>query len=179
VGDGRGKSKVRLYVHTLQQDDPRKCTSAKLRRYYFAREVRRRSNIHPEAILLNPNTLRVFSPQDRRHMVHHGIVAVDCSWKKNEEVFSKAFPGKNRRLPLLLAANPVNYGHIAKLTSLEALSATLYIGGFKPQAEELLGLFKWAHSFLDLNRALMEDYSQAKNVEEVEKLENLYFRAPR
>ena len=47
----------------------------------------------------------------------------------------------HRVLPLLLAANPVNYGKPFKMNTAEAMAATLYIAGFKEQAARLLEPF--------------------------------------
>ena len=46
-----------------------------------------------------------------------------------------------RMLPLLLAANPVNWGKPGRLTTAEAMAAVLYLLGRQEQAEQILGLF--------------------------------------
>lgn len=90
-------------------------------------------------------------------------------------MFSKRIHGIHRRLPTVLAANPVNYGHAAKLTSAEALAAALYILGFKEEAERLLKPFKWGPVFIALNKQPLEEYCTAENEEAIRKIEESYF----
>jgi pre-rRNA-processing protein TSR3 len=85
------------------------------------------------------------------------------------------FQGIGRRLPLLLAANPINYSRVGMLSTAEALSSSLYILGFKEMASLLMNKFKWGHTFLELNSDLLEDYANAKNLTEVADLEKSYF----
>jgi len=73
------------------------------------------------------------------------------------------FRGTSRKLPGLLAANPVNYAKIGKLSTAEALSAALYIIGFRTRSKELLDPFGWGKSFFDLNENLLRSYAQARN----------------
>jgi pre-rRNA-processing protein TSR3 len=116
--------------------------------------------------------------EDRPRVERWGLVAVDCSWNRVEEVFTRRLRGVGRRLPFLVAANPVNYGQPGKLSSLEALAAALHILGFKAEGERLLALYKWGSSFLSLNRELLEAYRQAGSREEVLRLEESYRPAP-
>jgi pre-rRNA-processing protein TSR3 len=81
------------------------------------------------------------------------------------------FPGENRKLPALMAANPVNYGKIGRLSTAEALSAALQIMGFKLQARELLSPFGWGDTFFDLNNELLGRYARVSNEEGIVKIE--------
>lgn len=81
------------------------------------------------------------------------------------------FPGANRKLPALMAANPVNYAKIGRLSTAEALSAALHIMGFKSQARELLSPFGWGDTFFDLNNELLGRYARVSSEESVVKVE--------
>ena len=72
----------------------------------------------------------------------------------------------------MIATNPVNYGKPCILSTVEAISATLYITRFKDEARELLDGFKWGHTFLELNHDLLEAYSEADTSAEVVKVQN-------
>lgn len=167
--------KIRIYAYSLSQDDPSKCTSNKLCRFGYARRIVRARQIPARALLLNPFASRVLIPADRVYAERWGIVAVDCSWEHVGEVGWARLRGQHRRLPLLLASNPVSYGRIARLSSLEALAASLYILGFKEDARRILRLYKWGEGFLKLNMEPLEAYSEASNPEEVRKIELEYF----
>jgi pre-rRNA-processing protein TSR3 len=105
----------------------------------------------------------------------YGLVAVDCSWEKADAAFPVRLPGLDRRLPTLLASNPVNYAKPHKLSSVEALAATLYLTGFVNHAKRLLSLFKWGDTFFTLNQQPLEAYSFAKNSDELSNAEIEFF----
>jgi pre-rRNA-processing protein TSR3 len=165
----------RVYVLLLRQDDPRKCTSQKLAKIGLATPIFRHRQIPRRALVLNPVSPRTLLPSDRDLAIKHGLVAVDCSWEKSQEVFAKELPGAGRKLPTLLAANPVNYAKPHKLSSVEALAAALYILGFKEKAAALLALFKWGQTFLTLNSEPLESYSSAKNEQGMVNEESQFF----
>jgi pre-rRNA-processing protein TSR3 len=104
-------------------------------------------------------------------MEDFGLVGLDCSWEHAEKVLLKHVRGTSRCLPILVAGNPVNFGKPTKLTTAEALAAALYITGFKDQANELLSIFKWGHTFLELNHERLERYAKAKDSTEVVELQ--------
>ncbi|RLI25264.1 MAG: DUF367 family protein [Candidatus Hecatellales archaeon] len=166
---------VRLYVYMLGQDDPSKCTAGKLCRFRLASRVLRARRLPKKVLLLNPRAEAVLAGVDRVYAERWGLAAVDCSWERIGEVAWSRIPGLHRRLPLLLAANPVSYGRLARLSSLEALAAALYILGFKAQAEKLLHLYKWGGSFLTLNREPLEAYSKAETPSEILRAEREFF----
>ena len=157
----------RLTVYHANQCAPKRCTGLKLKRFGFARVVKKIKFLPKRAIVLNPFSEIAFSPTDWERVRDFGLVALDCSWEHVEKVIRKHVKGTSRCLPILIAGNPVNYGKATKLTTVEALTASLYISGFKEKAKSILAVFSWGHSFLDLNHSLLEKYSLAKNSSEV------------
>jgi pre-rRNA-processing protein TSR3 len=164
----------RAYVLLLNQDDPRRCTGRRLVARGLAlalrsrREVRRIRN----ALVLNPFGAPLLPFEVPRC---EGLIAVDGSWQRIGELFEGLNRASFRRLPLLLAGNPTNYARPAKLSTLEALAASYYIGGFVEEARRLCALTKWGPTFLSLNEALLEEYRRARTEQELRELERAYF----
>ena len=165
-----------LIVYEMRQDDPKKCTAAKLARLGLARRVRLSSALPKRGIVLNPYSLECLTPADSDTVMTAGLSAIDCSWRLADEVFRRRFRGIQRRLPTLLAGNPVNYARLNILTSAEALAAALYICQRKGEAQELLSVFKWGMTFLSLNRDPLEEYSKAADQADVLRIQEEYFR---
>jgi pre-rRNA-processing protein TSR3 len=88
---------------------------------------------------------------------------LDFSWEHAEKALLKSVRGTSRCLPYLIAGNPVNFGKPTKLSTVEALAAALYISGFEEEANRLLSMFKWGHTFLEINAERLEAYAKAKN----------------
>lgn len=160
----------------MKQDDPKKCTATKLAKFNLAKLLHSLREIPRGAIILNPFSMRAFSPEDKNRIISRGLVAVDCSWEKAEEIFRK-IKGFGRCLPYLVAANPVNYGIPTKLSTVEALAAALYISGYKEQAEKILSIFKWGPNFIELNKERLEKYSKAKNSKEIIEMQRSIIRS--
>jgi len=80
-----------------------------------------------------------------------------------------------RMLPLLLAANPVNWGKPSKLTTAEAIAATLYLVGSKDSARNLLSAFSWGEQFFILNKEPLDAYSKASSSKELVDLQFEFF----
>lgn len=116
-------------------------------------------------LVLDPFSKDFLLPKD--NLLVKSIVGIDCSWNLADKAFSKTFSGIKRKLPPLLAGNPVNYSKLHKLTTAEAISASLFILGFKDDALNLLNKFKWGHTFYELNQNLLEEYSKLKSEEDL------------
>ena len=126
------------------------------------------------SIILNPFSKTKLTISDQPLYHRFGITVLDCSWNQAEDIFSRTFPN-SRSLPRLIAANPVNYGKHAKLSSVEALAASLYILASPELAEKILSYFKWGNQFLLLNQNLLTDYLSCTNSDEVAQVEKEYF----
>ena len=161
-------------IYDYHQDDPRKCTSAKLQRFHFAKSIHTLKQIPSKAIVLNPKSSKTLSPEDRSLIQQHGLVGIDCSWNLSENILHENIKGENRRLPNLLAGNPTNYATRGKLSTAEALAAALIITGFSEDAGKLLGIFSWGKTFLSLNEEPLREYANALPSQIVER-EREYF----
>ena len=154
---------MKLQVLMFYQDNPKKCTAAKMVKFGLAQNIKKISN---KGLVLDPFSEKTLLPKDRSSI--NSIVGIDCSWNLIDKAFSKKFNGIKRKLPPLLAGNPVNYSKLNKLTTVEALSASLFIMGFKEQSLELLNKFKWGHTFYELNQNLLDEYSKLENENQIE-----------
>jgi len=164
---------VKPLVYMLRQDDPFKCTAAKLAKFRLAEPVK---FIRKNTIVLNPFSQTRVLKKDAE--IADSVCAIDCSWERADEVLKHQrmiSQGIGRRLPAMLAANPTNYAKLGKLSSAEALAGALYILGEKKLAAEIMDKFKWGHTFLELNSDLLEDYVGAETEEQVAHLEKEYF----
>lgn len=154
---------MRIQILMYRQDDPRKCTAAKLVKFGLASDVKK---TFPKTILLDPFSVKTLLPADKK--LANSITAVDCSWNLADNTFSKKILGIKRKLPPLFAGNPVNYAKLNKLTTMEALAAALFLLSEDAQALELINKFKWGPTFYSLNRNLLDDYSKIKSESEIE-----------
>ena len=162
---------VRIIVYHAGQCDPKKCTALKLKRHGLVRLVTQTRFLPKRAVVLNPFSKIAFSPADRRRIEKFGLAALDCSWEHAEKVLLKRVRGTSRCLPFLIAGNPVNFGKPTRLTTVEALAAALYIAGLREEANQLLSIFKWGHTFIELNQERLESYAKAKDSTEIIKLQ--------
>lgn len=156
---------MKLQVLMFYQDDPKKCTAAKMVKFGLAQNIKK---IGSKGLVLDPFAEKTLLPKDVS--VINSIVGIDCSWNLADHAFSQKFNGIKRKLPPLLAGNPVNYSKLNKLTTAEALSGSLFILGFKEQSLELLNKFKWGHTFYELNQNLLNDYSQSETEDDIQKI---------
>jgi pre-rRNA-processing protein TSR3 len=168
------EKRVRIAVYNARQCDPKKCTALKLEHHGLVRGVTQVRFLPKRAVVLNPFSETAFSPADRDRIENFGLAALDCSWEKAEWFLSTHVRGTSRCLPVLIAGNPVNFGKPTKLSTLEALVAALFIAGFHEQASELLAMYKWGHTFLELNREMLETYAGAKDSTEVVEMQKQF-----
>jgi pre-rRNA-processing protein TSR3 len=157
---------VPLAMWDFEQCDPQKCTGKKLHRNGALRLLSLREGFR--GVVLTPTATHLVSPADAAVVSQFGAGVVDCSWKELERVpWTQMRMGAPRLLPLLVAANPVNYGRPSKLTCAEALAATLYIVGLREDARAVMKHFRWGSAFFDVNAELLEGYTTCRSSEEV------------
>jgi pre-rRNA-processing protein TSR3 len=161
-----------VFAIEMGQDDPTKCTARKMIHMDLAKAVSRKFHASDSIIVLNPYGRRVLSPPDREAK---SVLVVDASWNQAKEVFFRKLGGKHRRLPVLLAANPINYAVPGMLSSLEAVAATMYILGEVEEAERYLSLYKWGPTFETLNKEPLEAYRTARTEGKVLAAQRGYF----
>ena len=141
----------RLYCLHYNECDPKKCTSLKLKKFNLLKTINTIKGYLKNSIILNPIAQKTISINDKELIIKYGLVVIDCSWKKLLKL-SEIGPGNYRKLPSLIAANPVNYGKWEKLSSAEALAAALYITEFNDLGDLILSKFSWGIQFKELNK---------------------------
>ncbi|PYB69149.1 ribosome biogenesis protein [Thermoplasma sp. Kam2015] len=162
---------IPIYFIYLKQDDPKKSTMRKLERFGLARRISYGNTGYK--LVLTPFTDVRISKMDRPAAERHGICVIEGSWNR-EETFRHMQFLNARRLPKLLAANPVNYGKLERLSSIEAVAAALYIIGHKDDAFAILSKYNWGMNFIQLNRNPLDEYSEAEP-EKIPEIEDAYF----
>lgn len=165
---------VRLYVYDEGQCDPKKCTGKKLVRFNLAQEISSLRGAPSRAVVLTPFSEKALSREDRPAAEAHGLLVMDVSWNNIDTFPALRKDLRQRTLPYMLAANPVNWGKPFKLSSVEALAAALYIMGFQEQAIATLAKFSWGEQFLKLNQEPLDRYSQAETSAEVVRIQMEY-----
>jgi len=165
---------IPLFVYDERDCDPKKCTARKMVKFKLVNEVASFRSIPYGSIVLTPFAEKAISREDKDRAHKHGIVVLDLSWRNIDNL--PEFPNHlaQRALPYLLAANPVNWGKPMKLSSVEALAASLFILGEKKHAEDILSKFTWGMNFIDLNKEPLERYSKAKTSAEVVEIQREY-----
>lgn len=157
------KPNIKVYLWEFGQNDPKRDSGSKMCRMGFAKKLK--INQPFSGVVLSSEASITLSPADREIVEMHGISGINCSWNRLTEIpFNKMGKGRNQRLlPLLLAANPVNYGKPFKMNTAEASAACMYIVGFKEDAHRLMAPFPYGPEFLRLNQTALEAYSSCED----------------
>lgn len=171
---------IRVHAIWLAQDDPKKNTAVLASKRGDIKLHKNMRNLPKKGIILEPLCGKVFGPEDHDLLTtrNGSLVGLDCSWAQIESSVDTVMKKTRlvpRMLPLLLAANPVNWGKPGKLTTAEAISAALYLIGRQEQAREVLGAFRWGERFFELNQQPLDAYSQAKSSSELVDLQFEFF----
>ena len=166
--------RIPVIVYYLAEDDPKKNTAMRLHKHGKARLVDKAVNVPRQSLLLNPFAKKALSREDLPAM-KRGLVAVDCSWASAEQAFAPLLgQTQSRALPILWAANPINWGRPAMLSTAEALGAALFIVGLERQAKDLLSALPFGEEFLKLNEKPLADYQAAEDSAGVVAAQDLY-----
>jgi pre-rRNA-processing protein TSR3 len=161
---------IPLFAYRDNSCDPRKCTVKKLEKAGFLKIFTKISQIPRNTLLLDPTAEQALSPADR---IVRSITVLDCSWVVLDTGAVRSWRIR-RALPFLMAANPVNFGKPCKLSSIEALAATLYILGEKERAAAVLSKVNWGIRFLEVNQEPLDLYADAKDSTEIIAIQSLY-----
>ena len=71
-----------------------------------------------------------------------------------------------RKLPFVIAGNPVNFGKPYQLSCVEAMATALCAIGYTPQAKYILSKFGWEDGFWKQNPEIL-GYAICENMEQV------------
>ena len=140
----------KLFCLHFDECDRKKCTALKLARLNLVKIISNIKGRNLKAIVLNPFAKDELSASDRDLILRHGLIVIDCSWKRIFNLKNIHYTN-GRTLPPLIAANPVNYGKWEKLSSVEALAAALYIINFEEWGDLILSKFNWGLEFKSIN----------------------------
>lgn len=164
---GKEQMSVKVAMWEFGQNDPKRDSGSKLVRLGYASTLRIGQSF--AGVVMSSEAKMVVSAADAEIIKNHGIAGINCSWNRLEEVpLGSMGKGRNQRLlPLLFAANTVNYGRPFKMNTAEAIAACLYIAGFKEDARILLSPFSYGEEFLRLNDAALEAYAACSSSDEV------------
>ncbi|WEL39510.1 rRNA aminocarboxypropyltransferase [Encephalitozoon hellem] len=167
---------MRKVIYEFEQCDPKKCSGKRLIRQNKVQPIKKNRNFG--GVVLSPDADQSISPADKDIIERFGIGLIDCSWAQLDAVDFKRLPRKhNRLLPFMVAANPVNYGKPFKLNCAEALSASLYICGFKEDAYEILEGFNYGDEFYKLNADILDEYAKCTSSAEVVEVQNRFLES--
>lgn len=173
---------INLHAIYLAQDDRKKNTALRLAKAEQLTIHKSLKGIPRRGVILNPRCGKVFGPEDHELLIAGAaLTALDCSWKQIEsslETINKRTRLLHRALPVLLAANPVNWGKPGMLTTAEALAASLCLLGRYLQASELLARFSWGKRFLELNAEPLTTYAECETSSELVEAQFLFFDRP-
>ena len=170
---------ISVHAIWLAQDDPKKNTAVLASKRGDMRLHKKIQTVPKRGIILEPLCGKVFGPEDHNILLNGGsLVGLDCSWAHIEESVEQVMKKtrlKPRMLPLLLAANPVNWGKPGRLSTAEALATVLYLIGEQDQAKQVLGAFRWGERFFELNQEPLDAYAQATSSQELVELQFEFF----
>lgn len=169
---------AKVFMWEFGQNDPKRDSGSKLCRLGYANAMRIGSGSGSSfsGIVLSSEATVLISNEDAEVIDKHGISGINCSWNRLEEIpFTQMGKSRNQRiLPLLYAANTVNYGKPYKMNTAEAIAAALYIVGLKDDAKAMMSSFSYGCEFFRLNHELLENYSSCNNADQIKVIQDNY-----
>ena len=137
---------VSVHALWLAQDDPKKNTAVLASKRGDMRLHKSIKTLPKRGIILEPLCGKVFGPEDHALLNEQNgaLVGLDCSWAHIEasvESVMKRTRLQPRMLPLLLAANPVNWGKPGRLTTARQWQQFSIFSVVKNKQNRFLGLF--------------------------------------
>jgi len=170
------KLTVKLCMWEFGQNDPNRDSGSKMRRLGYAEKLRLGQTF--AGIVLSSETDTILSPADKSIVERNGLAGINCSWNRISEIpFEMMGRGRNQRiLPLLYAANTVNYGKPSKLNTAEAMAASLYISGFRDDAISLLQPFSYGEEFIRMNLGALDAYASCRDSTEVARVQQRFIQ---
>ena len=123
----KGQDDPKLAMWYFDQCDPKRCSGMQLKRHGLLETIPLKARF--PGLVLTPATTSYISLADAETLDRFGVAVIDCSWAHFDSVKVKSVKSRERVLPNLLAANPVNYGKEFRLNCAEALAAAFYLCG--------------------------------------------------
>jgi len=164
---------VKLAMWDSSQCDPKHCSGHWLAQHGYVKRLPVGSTF--QGLALSHHGQRVISRADREMVLAHGLIVLDCSWNRTDEIsLSKLKCHEHVLLPFVVAANKINYGRPYKLNDAEAYAAALVIVGLRDEAEQLLESFPYGEEFFKINHEVFQAYTACSSTEEVLKAQEKY-----
>jgi len=156
---------MKLFMWYFEQCDPKKCSGMALKRLGLLKTIPIKAKF--SGIVLTPACDKIISRADAELLTEFGVSVIDCSWAFFDSVKVKSVRNRERLLPNLLAANPVNYGKEWKLNCAEAIAAAYFLAGFEQEAHAIMSHFKWGPAFFAVNEFRFSRYRGCATHEEM------------
>ncbi|MGP6220707.1 DUF367 family protein [Caldiplasma sukawensis] len=162
---------MKIFYIDLRQDDPKKSTMRKLEKFSLAKRIL--PDRVKNKLILKFSAEHYLTFKDREIIEKHGICVIDGSWNLGKLMDERRWKNE-RKIPPLVASNPVNYGKVSKLSSVEAITASLMITGFYREGIEIMEKFSWGHTFIETNENLIKDYEKCRDDSEITEVAEEY-----
>jgi len=165
---------AKLAIWDSGQCDPKHCSGHWLAQKGYIRRCQIGTSF--QGIALSHHGSRTLSPADYDTVQEHGLIVLDCSWNRTDEIHVSKLKARAGHclLPFLVAANKINYGRPMKLNDAEAFAAALYIVGMEDEARQLLESFSYGEEFFRVNQHLLDLYQSCSDGPAVVAAQNKY-----